>query len=149
MYGHSRSGDLDRQGPTDRPKKPGNTRTRLRGIFATPTPSRDVKFGDAAARDFATMLRAYHVQTRCPRSALPARLAAAYVSDSELPQSENPQTENTIFAASLLPSTPLRAVKFGDAPLYGAVNARAMTLRVFHLRMRSPINAVQGRLAPN
>jgi hypothetical protein len=96
------------------------------------------------------MLRAYHVQTRCPRSALQGRLAAAYVSDrSELPLSENPQTENTIFAASLLPSTPLRAVKFGDAPLYDAVNARAMTLLVFDLRTRRPRNAVPGRLAPS
>jgi len=64
------------------------------------------------------MLRAYHVQTRYPRSAVQGRLAGAYVSDSELPLSENLETENTIFAASLLPSTPLRAVKFGDAPLY-------------------------------
>jgi len=64
------------------------------------------------------MLRADHVQTRCPRSALQGRLAAAYVSVSELPLSEDPQTENTIFAASLLPSTPLRAVRLGDAPLY-------------------------------
>jgi hypothetical protein len=91
MYGHSWSGDLDRAPQTDR--NPGTPAPVFAASSPTPTPSRAVKFGDAAASDCATMLRAYHVQTRCPRSALPGRLAAAYVSDSELPLSENPQTD--------------------------------------------------------
>jgi len=128
MYGHSWSGDLDRAGPTspqtDR-RNPGTPAPVFAASSPTPTPSRAVKFGTRRL-DCVTMLRAYHVRTRCPRSAVQGRLAAAYVSDSELPLSEN-QTENSIFAASLMPSTPLRAVKFGDAPLYDAVNARAMS----------------------
>jgi len=44
--------------------------------------------------------------------------------------------------------TPLRAVKFGDAPLCQEVNVSAMTLPDFGLRTRCPRSAVQGCLAP-
>ena len=65
----------------------------------TPTPSRAVKFGDApsyqAASDCAMMLRAYHVRMRCPRSAVQGRLAAAYVSVSELPHRQKTPRQST------------------------------------------------------
>jgi len=54
----------------------------------------------------------------------------------------------SFFAASSPTSTPLRAVKFGDAPCYQAVNGCAATLRTCHVRTRRHTSALQGRLAP-
>ena len=90
-------------GPTDRPR-PGRE-SPGRPVFATssptPTPLRAVKFGDAslyqASIHRAMTLRAFHLRTRCPRSACKAAWLAAYASVSTLSLlSENHHnTQNT------------------------------------------------------
>jgi hypothetical protein len=141
-------------GPTDRPgrKHPG------RPVFAasspTPTPLRAIKFGDAslyqASIHRAMTLRAFHLRTRCPRSACKAAWLAAYASVSTLSLCQKTITTHRvhnlrgIFAAA----DAFAAVKFGDAPLCQAVTACATTLRTYDLRTHRPRNGVQGRLAP-
>ena len=152
MYGHSWSRNLDR---ADR--QPGRESPR-RPVFAasspTPTPLRAVKFGDAslyqASIHRAMTLRAFHLRTRCPRSACKAAWLAAYASVSTLSLCQKTITTHRvhnlrgIFAAA----DAFAAVKFGDAPLCQAVTACATTLRTYDLRTRRPRNAVKGRLAP-
>ena len=67
---------------------------------------------------------------------------------------ESPHKESTtahdpsIFAAASPTPTPLRAVKFGDAPCYKVINGCEMMLRTYHVRMRRHRCALPGRLAP-
>ena len=141
-------------GPTDRPRKPQAVFT---ASSPTPTPSHAVKFGDAPLCKVvigrAMTSRAFHLRTRCPRSAVQGRLAPTKAVSAHS-QSLNFQTSSlsdpvdTSFTASSPTPTPLRAAKFSDAPLCQALNVSAMPLRAFGFRMRCPRSAVQGRLAP-
>ena len=64
------------------------------------------------------------------------------------PTSRFLQHHPSTFAASSPTSTPLRAVKFANAPCFYAMNGCATTLRAYHLRTRRPRSALQGRMAP-
>jgi len=86
----------------------------------TPTPSHAVKFGDAPLCKVvigrAMTSRAFHLRTRCPRSAVQGRLAPTKAVSAHS-QSLNFQTsslsdpEDTSFTASSPTPTPLRAAK--------------------------------------
>jgi len=64
------------------------------------------------------------------------------------PQKIPQDCQKTVFAASSPTPTPLRAVKFGDAPCRFAAIVCTTTLRAYNLRARRPRSALQGRLAP-